>query len=92
MKEAASERAGGFGDEERARRRLIGDWKGRRRIARCTYGARGDEAGAGRRACRPCCPPAIEAEHELAELLPRASKGVDVTLGGGWGAARPVAF
>ena len=50
----------------------------------------GDEAGAGHAVIEGVVPAAhlLEAKHELAELLLRASKGVDVALGGGeWGAA-----
>ena len=49
--------------------------------------ARSDEAGAGGAVvgCVVRAAGLLEAEHELAELLFRASKGVDVTLGGGGG-------
>ena len=52
--------------------------------------ARSDEAGAGGAVvgCVVRAADLLEAEHELAELLFRASKGVDVTLGGGGGGAQ----
>ena len=84
--ERGCERAGGFGNEQ-------GDAGAFGKGVGVLPVARGDEAGTGRAVVGGVVVPAaylLEAKDELAELLLRASKGVDVALGGGWGAA--VAF